>query len=234
MIKIFKNIRKNLLAEGKTTKYLEYAIGEIFLVVFGILIALQINTWNEDYQNSNKETVYLMSLKDDLEKQIDLFNNNNVLYLQLISTGESILADYIIKDNLSEIDSINKKLSFMMYSTSYPEISTTFNELNTTGQLKVIKEKALRSMIIKYYQDSESAEEIIESNKDQVIYKQIFPILKSSVIIDLENFNFTSEIIDNQALTKKLSGSLKNLLDNPNKEFENNQCNKLKNHSIKN
>ena len=47
MIKFFRNIRKTLMTEGKTSKYLKYAIGEIVLVVIGILIALQINNWNE-------------------------------------------------------------------------------------------------------------------------------------------------------------------------------------------
>ena len=47
MIKFFRKIRQNLISEGKTGKYLKYAIGEIILVVIGILIALQINNWNE-------------------------------------------------------------------------------------------------------------------------------------------------------------------------------------------
>jgi len=46
MIKLFRNIRQNLLSEGKSVKYLKYAFGEIILVVIGILIALQINNWN--------------------------------------------------------------------------------------------------------------------------------------------------------------------------------------------
>ena len=47
MIKFFKRIRQNLLLEGKTGKYLKYAIGEIVLVMIGILLALQVNNWNE-------------------------------------------------------------------------------------------------------------------------------------------------------------------------------------------
>ena len=47
MIKFFRNIRQSLIMENKTSKYLKYAIGEILLVVIGILIALQINNWNE-------------------------------------------------------------------------------------------------------------------------------------------------------------------------------------------
>ncbi len=59
MIKFFRNIRQNLLNEGKTTKYLKYAIGEIVLVVIGILIALQINNWNINRLNIEKENRYL-------------------------------------------------------------------------------------------------------------------------------------------------------------------------------
>ena len=48
MIKFFRKIRYDLMEKNKTGKYLKYAIGEIILVVIGILIALQINNWNED------------------------------------------------------------------------------------------------------------------------------------------------------------------------------------------
>ena len=50
MIKFFRKIRQNLLSQGKTGKYLKYAVGEIILVVFGILIALQLNAWKEELQ----------------------------------------------------------------------------------------------------------------------------------------------------------------------------------------
>ena len=48
MIKFFRNIRKDLMEKNKTSRYIKYAIGEIILVVIGILIALQINNWNEN------------------------------------------------------------------------------------------------------------------------------------------------------------------------------------------
>jgi hypothetical protein len=66
MIKLYRNIRKNLLNEGKTTKYFKYAIGEIILVVIGILIALQINTWNQEHQERNAEKAMIADLKATL------------------------------------------------------------------------------------------------------------------------------------------------------------------------
>ena len=58
MIKFFRRIRQRLLSENKFSKYLLYAIGEIVLVVIGILIALQINNWNEDKKNNRLEEAY--------------------------------------------------------------------------------------------------------------------------------------------------------------------------------
>jgi len=55
MLKFFRKIRKDLLSDGKTGKYLKYAIGEIVLVVIGILIALQINNWNENRKDARME-----------------------------------------------------------------------------------------------------------------------------------------------------------------------------------
>ena len=66
MIKFFRKIRQKLLTENKFSKYLIYAIGEIILVVIGILIALSINNWNDSRKNDNLRDNYIESLKKDL------------------------------------------------------------------------------------------------------------------------------------------------------------------------
>ena len=70
MIKFFRKIRQNLLSEGKTGKYLKYAIGEIVLVVIGILIALQINNWNEDRKNTDQFSQYLKAIKESVQDDL--------------------------------------------------------------------------------------------------------------------------------------------------------------------
>ena len=72
MIKFFRKIRQGLLREGKTAQYAKYALGEIVLVVVGILIALNINNWNEATHDRNREIKYLNSLRADLTH--DLIN----------------------------------------------------------------------------------------------------------------------------------------------------------------
>src|SRR5690606_32660686 len=68
MIKFFRKIRQSTLSEGKVGKYLRYAVGEIALVVIGILIALQINNWNENRKHNQSEKIAIQSLKNDLKK----------------------------------------------------------------------------------------------------------------------------------------------------------------------
>ena len=71
MIKFFRKIRQNLLSEGKTGKYFKYAIGEILLVVIGILIALQINNWNEKRKIKIAEIEILQNLKTELKYNLE-------------------------------------------------------------------------------------------------------------------------------------------------------------------
>ena len=71
MIKFFRRIRQKLLSENRFSKYLIYAIGEIVLVVIGILIALQINNWNEKRKASIEGLVLLNNIYDDLKYNLD-------------------------------------------------------------------------------------------------------------------------------------------------------------------
>lgn len=70
MIKFFRKIRQNLISEGKTGKYLKYALGEIILVVIGILIALQINNWNISKSNLKESTEFVARLKAEVKSNI--------------------------------------------------------------------------------------------------------------------------------------------------------------------
>ena len=75
MVKFFRKIRQNLLMENKTGKYFKYAIGEIILVVIGILIALQINNWNEKRKINNEIESVFSLLEQELETNIKQGNN---------------------------------------------------------------------------------------------------------------------------------------------------------------
>lgn len=79
MIKFLRKIRHNLILEGKTTAYFKYAIGEIVLVVIGILIALQINNWNEKRKNSEQLQGYLNGISKNIQSDIIEINDVRAL-----------------------------------------------------------------------------------------------------------------------------------------------------------
>lgn len=197
-------------------KYLIKYTLEFIVIVTGISLSFWINEWDNNRMNSDKELYFLNGLKSDLEKQLNSLNNYNEFSNQTIDYGVSILEDYSIFETLSKTDSLNIKLSRLMYSRSYPEINTTFNELKSTGQFNLFKEKLLASKVIKYYQDSENYKKRLTKNIDIVYYNEIFPIIKSSIIIDPNNFGYENKKINMLGIEK----SLNIILNNSKKEFE--------------
>ena len=197
-------------------KYLIKYTLEFIVIVTGISLSFWINEWDNNRMNSDKELYFLNGLKNDLEKQLNSLNNYNEFSNLTIDYGASILEDYSIFETLSKTDSLNIKLSRLMYSRSYPEINTTFNELKSTGQFNLFKEKLLASKVIKYYQDSENYKNRLTKNIDIVYYNEIFPIIKSSIIIDPNNFGYENKKINILGIEK----SLNIILNNSKKEFE--------------
>ena len=93
MIKFFKHIRQNLILEGKTGKYLKYAVGEIALVVIVILIALQLNTSKENKEKSDLGYKYLTEMK--LEVQGDIFMlDTHIRGLEISITNQEAALSY--------------------------------------------------------------------------------------------------------------------------------------------
>ena len=113
MIKFFRRIRQQLLTENKFSKYLIYAIGEIVLVVIGILIALQINNFNEQRKDSEKEQVVLKQLKEDYETDLNQLKQKMEMRDEIVLSALNVLKaidypDKIVRDsliiNLAKID----------------------------------------------------------------------------------------------------------------------------------
>ena len=101
MMKFFKGIRKQFITTGKTGKYLKYAIGEIFLVVIGILIALQVNNWNEKYKSERQFRVTLDHLYTSIKVDVE------ILYYYQNTLKDQIR---IIDELLENPDSIESQL----------------------------------------------------------------------------------------------------------------------------
>ena len=140
MIKLFRKIRQNLLMENKTGKYLKYAIGEIVLVVFGILIALSINNWNEARKMKLQEKALLNNIIEDLKADsLEFQNSLSHLTKQLEVVDELITEPKNIGTMKSKDD-----LGYLRWSITFSPV-TKENNLVVISQLFNIN---LRSSIL--------------------------------------------------------------------------------------
>ncbi|RED47146.1 hypothetical protein DFQ10_101929 [Winogradskyella eximia] len=157
MLKFFRKIRYNLISKNKTGKYIKYALGEIILVVIGILIALQINNWNGNRKDVILEKEYLTRLKSDLEYDQSLLKritiNRYERKVECLEKGKAYnQGNYIIKDTLQFLDDIG--YGGVFGNVNWSLNTNTYNELISTGNLRKIKSDSLRNNIITYYENS--------------------------------------------------------------------------------
>jgi hypothetical protein len=168
MIKIFKNIRQSLIMENKTSKYFKYAIGEIVLVVIGILIALQINNWNETRKSSIQEKIYLERLVKENLQNLESFKNeiyNITLGVESIEVLSAALKNNSISDSLL----IAAAHNFFKYGSIYHNFTSstsTFDDLSSTGNLTLISNSSLRDRIVKHYAKHNEVAERVQSGID--------------------------------------------------------------------
>lgn len=138
MIKFFRKIRQQLIQQNKVGRYLKYAIGEIILVVIGILIALQINNWNERRIDNNNKIKYYKQLLKDFESNKSNINFNIKRY-QLNSEAYKNYQKKLKTPNL-HLDTIYKHLRKIDFTISTATFKfQTFNSLESTGDLKLFK-----------------------------------------------------------------------------------------------
>jgi hypothetical protein len=137
------------MEQNKTGKYLKYAIGEIFLVVIGILIALSINNWNENRKLQKEELSLLLDVKSNLEVTLNNFKNDTLQNLNTIYQYQEI--ERYIQEDLPynpELDEAFGKLG--IWWSPYP-ILTAYETLKTKG-LDIISNTSLRNKIANMYE----------------------------------------------------------------------------------
>ena len=110
MIKFFRKIRQHLLSKGKTGAYLKYALGEIILVVIGILLALQINNWNELRKARTKEKILLGQIREDYQANLIQLEEKMTTREKIMISGVALLEAF---DNPSSAnrDSVIKNIA---------------------------------------------------------------------------------------------------------------------------
>ncbi|WP_406683401.1 DUF6090 family protein [Seonamhaeicola sp. MEBiC1930] len=166
MIKFFRKIRQKLLSENKFSKYLIYAIGEIILVVIGILIALQINNWNEENKSKKLEIVLLENILKDFE--LDTLDIKfNLKYHSQFIKDEKKLLNFLTSD----LDEPNIKIDYNSALTTPLLIvlhESTFTNLQNNN-IAILSNNLLRKDIARFYDFFSTAIKKIEN--DLTVYE---------------------------------------------------------------
>jgi len=236
MIKFFRNIRKSLLNEGKTSKYLKYALGEIVLVVLGILIALQINNWNQDRKSEEGELKLLHEINLNLK-------------------DSSLMLEYVMEDNEKSYEAFKLLLTHIEQKKPYhtdldtifrliptwssPQLSyTAYESLKSKGP-DIIQNDSLKQMITTIYEgaftyikeDWEQSEWVDHESAIKPYYVKHFsesidgfsasPNDYDFVLNDPEFVNILRLVINNRKLGNNTCRGIKNFLEQVTAEIDN-------------
>ena len=148
MLRFFRQIRQRLLTENKVSKYLLYAIGEILLVVIGILIALQVNNWNEGRLERKEETEVLKSVKKDLGNTIEEFRFlNQIREKVLAGTRGLFLAAGTEGVKGQELDSL---IGLTFYRPTFNNKQGAITLLFTSGKINLIQNDSIRELLLSW------------------------------------------------------------------------------------
>ena len=196
MIAFFRRLRQSLLAENKTGRYMKYAIGEIILVVIGILIALSINNWNEGQIQQREINGSLSQIFNDLKQDkesLEHFNRketSHIDYLKGISNNNTTVG----------LDTILNSLDHYMY---FSRSNNGYSGLKDSGKISSIKNEALKSSLTNYYE--RTYEDLMAAShfSETFTNNRVIPF----VIANLEpnaNFSTPSELVVEKLKTTDL------------------------------
>jgi hypothetical protein len=177
------------MEKNKTGKYFKYAIGEIVLVVIGILIALSINNWNENRKQNILEQSYLDRLKVDLNedlKSFTFYKGLANLRIEQIEIVQKAVADStVIKENSGRVIKSVEQVSWKSY---LPISRITYSELISSGKLGLIKSEKLRDLIARYYKEIDHWEIVLKSSEyHKEFASHTTGILNQNMLIAIEN-----------------------------------------------
>jgi len=150
MIKFFRKIRYDLMEKNKTGKYLKYAIGEIVLVVIGILIALSLNNWNENRISKNKEKLLLKELHNEFKSNKAQLDSVIFYHKRSFRSAENIISKFPINLKTIDLDSLGYNTFFMGWIYTFNPSAGVTNALSNSSSFELISNETLRKLLISW------------------------------------------------------------------------------------
>ena len=171
MIKFFRNIRQSLLSEGNTGKYLKYAIGEIALVVIGILIAIQLNNAKENWQREKLRQELLIELRSSMMQDTVALNSEKSRLKS--AYVNAMLLKRVIKEDVPYTEALDSSLAIIQRVSINTADYKIYDRLLSIG-MDVIDDKDLSNEIVHYYEDSKILEDRGE-DAIKLLTERIYP-----------------------------------------------------------
>ena len=197
MIKFFRKIRQRLLTEKRFSSYLLYAVGEIVLVVIGILIALQINNSNEDRKLRNKELHYLQNLKTDLNLNITELDKYITVRNSRIESANRVLEHFEGKP-LTDLNDFAFHTTNIYIWQKFSQHDNTFQEITNSGNLALISNDTIKNGLLNLqalYKKLKNEEEHFRYDAEILLYEPSYGVLDLNPVVK----NFTYQVTKGQA-----------------------------------
>ena len=208
MIKLFNKIRKQLLDENKTGKYLKYAIGEIILVMIGILLALQVNTWNNNRELKKEELQIMKSLHKEFSKNLVKFDEKFEAHIKKKESVETIMS---INPRAFSTDSLYALIRRVNNAPTFDPFQGIYKSIISSGKIELISNELLKGRVSGYqdllmdYQDSEDAVVVFLT---QNLHKYIL----SEVVFDNYQF-FRNKAVISKEEEQRIKGKFISLIE---------------------
>ena len=152
MFRIFSKLRLHFLSEGKAKNYFYYACGEIFLIVVGILIALQLNNWNESRKDQQRLASTLVSLADDLRFNQQQFTTLQDFHVEFLGAAELLFNVHL--NGQTSIESDNALMKAFRLASYFPPLTfadSAYQTLQANNRFEKLHSPELKSMLAEYF-----------------------------------------------------------------------------------
>ena len=215
------------MLKSKMSKYLLYALGEIVLVVIGILIALQINTWNQNHNNKKRESAFVAAIHQEMiENQMQL---DTVMFYhrRALHSTQALIAKFPINIEHDNLDSIAKHLYNSLYTHTYNPSEGSIQSIVNTASIDLIQNEELRTLLSSWrgllsdFQEGELSTKLVVTEKlDDVLANNIDFDLN---LLDPRNKLDILESLKFEYLIKLRLSTLENLFDWDYEDLQNSQ-----------
>jgi hypothetical protein len=203
MIKFFRQIRQKSISGNKFNKYLIYAVGEIILVVIGILIALQLNMWREQQKNEQVEINYLKGILNNLNQDIYELSGLIEKDTTQFEAYTTILKAFTDKNINKKAPEFIKAIGTSYVTHAFTGNSILFEDMKSSGKINFIKSDVLRFSILEYYNESQKL-----TNNQTKFTTPVITALKNEAFPDNIDLN---SLVENYMLPRKWRSELDGL-----------------------